>query len=261
MSIPDSDLSLYSKAIKQAESLYPISTKTIETIETRTQKIGLDAIRDFDSTSCSAEANELAKSLRDKMSISNEDEFKVLLKAASDFLLILDEVQPFNIEPPPQLTLVTNVIKAAPYTILSHCSRSIQDVHRMATTFPEIPIRDLIALKPERLVLHEMVAKLVLEVSLTESEMDKEIARLSPALTEEFLTLNSDFSNQLLEERSKLEENILEYLKDASTQMDPKIKKLVDSVKAEMELDSEKKLAVAHYVADQVYLDSLQKKT
>lgn len=255
----DPDLSLYSNAIKQAESLYPISSTTIETIENRTKKIGLDTIRAFDPTSSSPEAKKLAESLKNKMSVTTEKEFTVLLKAANDFLLILDEVQPFHIEPPPPLTLAANAPTNAPYTILEHSLRSKSDVHRMALAFPKTPIRDLVALKPERLVLHEMAARLVLEVSLTESDMDQEIARLSHAMTQEFLDQNPDFASQLLEERSKLEETILQYLDDKPIAIASNIKQLVDQLKANMELDSEKKLAIAHYASDLAYRDHLQR--
>jgi hypothetical protein len=178
--------------------------------------MGASTIRGFNSISCSQEGQQLAKSLRSKMSITDHYSFTVLLKAANDFLLFLKEAKPFHIGPPLVLILVEGAPLTAPYIILSQCWRSISDVIRLKTAFPAMQIRDLIALKPERLVLYEMVARLVLEASLPGAEIDQEIAGLSQSLTREFLSTNPNFATEMLEERTKLETAILQYLDNSA---------------------------------------------
>jgi len=174
----------------------------------------------------------------------------------------LVEAHVFHIMAPPSLSLAsleTNRPLCQNQSILKHSARPIDDVIMIARCFNvQEPIRKVIPLDVERLVMHNLIRRFVLEFSLN-GELSEELIRVIPSLSQ---TVFQASCKRIAPLRDELQEQALNYLQGRSQSIDSKFQRIIDELACQTQSGSnspgEIQRAIAMRTADLIIEDYVQ---
>ena len=261
------DANNYLKYIHKAGDIENLSDRAQSEIDTAASRVFFSAVKLLPQANANYQkgAQELATSIANHYKVSpGTSDFAVVLKAANDYLVFKHDIMPFHIDPLPQLSLkeIPNA-PVAPYTMLTQSVHDTRSLLAMSEVFTKMPIRNLVALNPERLVLHEMAKNLVLDVALDSTKSaDDQIADLSPKLTKEFLDSNPSFAKDMNALRATVEEEIFNNLQSGTApnlKYEELVKQFTKDVDGQVSTE-QKNRAIARRVASDVYQQTAKAK-
>ncbi len=193
---------LFSQALQAAHEAHPSTPGREILLSKKLSTISSEVLPPDARSINEAKLSELTTKLAEKFSVlEGADEYVHIKNAAHRFLSVVAEVEceteaAYHVPGAPTTlsgrveaypTEVVGPGEIGPYTAITHCVTPLEtllEMHRVS----HIPIRDLIALTPERKVRHEIAIRFMLEYSLKEGEsLDSALMGCIPQMQQHFL--------------------------------------------------------------------------